>query len=704
VILPTLAGGQPVVNAVLNAASYTGSTASPGEIVVLFGTGLGPSDLVSLKIDAAGKVSASLGGVSVAFNGIASPLIYVSAAQIAAIVPYELSGLATAKVTVGYAGGTSLPLTLKIAQSNPGIFSADSSGTGNAAATNSDGSYNSASTPAQPGTYVTFYLTGAGQTTPAGSDGNIATGQSSIAAPVTVMIGGVSAQVLYAGGAPSEVNGLAQINAVVPPGLKYGGELPLIVRIGDVTSQPGLTIAVAGPPSPVSIVSTFTPNTTTISTAEGAPYASCNFWPGPVCDLTGFGYGPTKIIELYVCLSGEVRIIFCSQNPPVTGPLSAAMLQDIDSRLGAYATTGVRLLLRFTYNFPTDSTPGGNGAMDAPISVVATHIDQLAPILLKHKDLIFALEAGFIGLWGEWHGSSNGINTPAAQKIILDKELGYFSGAFPVLVRYPGDMIQYTGSALPLPGLGIHDDFYASNAIDGGTWETCDTGDHAYCLPNYTTAQLISYGAAVSLSTMFAGEFGAPQDYPTLQGCDALDAYSYMLHAQSIGLPPPANVATELQNEGCALSFYNKVGTRMVLQRAAISGNPSHGGAMSVALTIMNGGYGRVIRQRPVTLVFQQNGQTVAVPIPIQSLDLRTLQSFTSATFQFDVTLPATLKSGPVTVAVLIPDPGPTLSSDPAYALPFNSLDLNNNAIFDPSTGYNYIIGSGSAQSSPLII
>jgi hypothetical protein len=109
-----------------------------------------------------------------------------------------------------------------------------------------------------------------------------------------------------------------------------------------------------------------------------------------------------------------------------------------------------------------------------------------------------------------------------------------------------------------------------------------------------------------------------------------------------------------------------------------------------------NAGYGRVIRPRPATLILIQDGQTVAqIPIPIQDMDLRTLQSLTAETFQFGVALPATLASGPASVALLIPDPAPSLLSNPAYALPLNSLDQNNNAIFEPGTGYNYIAGGG---------
>lgn len=118
-----------------------------------------------------------------------------------------------------------------------------------------------------------------------------------------------------------------------------------------------------------------------------------------------------------------------------------------------------------------------------------------------------------------------------------------------------------------------------------------------------------------------------------------------------------------------------------------------------MALTMTNAGDGRVIRPCPAMLVLIQNAQAVAqMPIPIQDMDLRTLQSFTAETFQFGIALPTTLASGPVSVAVLIPDPAPSLTSNPAYALPLNSLDQNNVSVFDPSTGYNYVAGSGPSR------
>ena len=458
----------------------------------------------------------------------------------------------------------------------------------------------------------------------------------------------------------------------------------------------GSVTVVVNTPS-VSLKNTFVPNDTTISTSEGAPYGNCDFWvagPSTCAKETNFGYGPTRVVRVYICLSGEVSTSVCSQQPAVTGPLSASMLHDINTRIAAFAGTGLRLMVRFTYNFG----PIGSGAMDAPISVISQHIAQVAPILLQNKDLIFALEAGFIGTWGEWHDSTNGNDTAAAHKVVIDKELSYFRGVFPILVREPADLIQYNGNLTPSPALGLHDDYYASSSTDAGTFENCDTRA-GFCIPQYTSDQLRAYAASVSAATMFAGEFGAV--YPPLQSCSTLDNYSFTYHAQSINLQPSA-IGTELENEGCASSFYNKVGTRIELQEVTIDGNPSANGQLHLALTLANTGYGRVIRPRPVTMLFISSGKVVAqFSIPLTEMDVRQLEASAvpvSQTYKIDVTLPPTFPtSGVISAALLIPDPAPSLTPQPAYALPLNSLDENDNPIFDPTTGYN-VIATFSAQ------
>ena len=164
------------------------------------------------------------------------------------------------------------------------------------------------------------------------------------------------------------------------------------------TPQPTATAAALGcvkVAAPFQITCGFAPNAVTISTSEGAPYGDVDFWTNPLStNETNYGYGPTKVMRLYICLSGAVTINSCSTQPTPTGPLSATMLAGINAGIAAYQGTGIRVMPRFIYNF------GPIGAPDAPLSIISEHIDQVAPILRANKDLIFGLEAGFIGTWG----------------------------------------------------------------------------------------------------------------------------------------------------------------------------------------------------------------------------------------------------------------------------------------------------------------
>src|ERR1017187_1366782 len=164
--------GSPTlyITAVNSAASNLSGPIAPGEIVTITGSGLGPGAITSAHLGSDGLYDPQLAGTSVQFNGIAAPMIYASATQTAAIVPYEITG-SSAQVTVTYQGQTSAPVTVAVSASAPGLFTLDSTGKGQAAAVNQNNSINGASAPAPIGSILSLYATGEGQTSPPGTDG-----------------------------------------------------------------------------------------------------------------------------------------------------------------------------------------------------------------------------------------------------------------------------------------------------------------------------------------------------------------------------------------------------------------------------------------------------------------------------------------------------------------------------------------------------
>ena len=237
----------PGVAAVVNAASFESAAVSPGELITLFGFSLGQTTPVWGLVQPNGQFPTILGNSRVLFDGYPAPLLYVSSEQLNLIVPYSAAGKTTTTMQVVSSNGTILPVTLGVSDVTPGLFSQDSSGTGQGAILNqADGSLNSPENPAARGANVVIYATGTGLTSPHSFDGTVSsrTAPPKVAQAVSVTIGGIPAQVISQTAAPGVVAGVTQITARVPAGIQPGPAVPVTITVGTTASQNTVTLAV----------------------------------------------------------------------------------------------------------------------------------------------------------------------------------------------------------------------------------------------------------------------------------------------------------------------------------------------------------------------------------------------------------------------------------------------------------------------------
>jgi uncharacterized protein (TIGR03437 family) len=235
---------QIFASGVLNGATFLSGAVAPGEILAVFGADLGPTELVRGAFDASGRLPTTLAEVQITFDGIAAPLLYVSAGQAGPIVPYSVAGKSSTVMQVTYRGRKTNTVTLPVAESSPGIVTLAGSGRGPGAVFNEDGTLNTAANPAARGSIIVFWATGEGRTAPAGVDGKLATEVfPKPVLPVSVTIGGSEAEVLYAAAAPFMVAGAMQVNARVPANAPAGDAVPVRLKVGNNTSPEGVTVA-----------------------------------------------------------------------------------------------------------------------------------------------------------------------------------------------------------------------------------------------------------------------------------------------------------------------------------------------------------------------------------------------------------------------------------------------------------------------------
>ena len=168
-----------------------------------------------------GLYPTQLAGTTVEVNGIPATLIYTWGTLVAAIIPDSVSA-GTAKFAVTYQGQTSAIFPVPVVPAAPGIFTQESTGRGHAATLNQNGLIDTA---ANPGDDVTLFVTGIGQATSA------------------VSIQGFNLPVLPISVSKGPVPGVMQIKVSIPFGQDC--DTPVVVQVGNASSQPGVTIAIA---------------------------------------------------------------------------------------------------------------------------------------------------------------------------------------------------------------------------------------------------------------------------------------------------------------------------------------------------------------------------------------------------------------------------------------------------------------------------
>ena len=233
-----------------NSASYGTGPIAPGEIVALFGNGLGPQQGMQTQATLQSPFPTQAANVEVTFDGKPAPLLWVQDAQINVVAPWSLTPGQTTQICASYNNVKTNCLTWPVAQAAPAVFTLDGV---YAAALNQDGTLNSADNPAAPGSIVSVFATGLGPITPPQADGTLV----GLPLPNNVLAVRVQAisgsgfpfgppivitpfDVTYAGPAPYLVAGVSQINFKV---VDYAGDIQVMLPL---TQSPAFQVHLAG--------------------------------------------------------------------------------------------------------------------------------------------------------------------------------------------------------------------------------------------------------------------------------------------------------------------------------------------------------------------------------------------------------------------------------------------------------------------------
>ena len=364
--------------------------------------------------------------------------------------------------------------------------------------------------------------------------------------------------------------------------------------------------------------------------------------------------------------------------------LPASLLTSIDNGFAAARSAGIKIVLRFMYNTSMSA--------DASRDRILGHIAQLRPILQKNADVIAVMQAGFIGAWGEWHSSTNGLDNDSDRSIILKAVLAALPASRQVQVRTPMHKAGiFPGGALTTAEafttserarVGHHNDCFLASSSDYGT----------YASPVSTWE---AYVAADGRFTAIGGETCAV--YSPRTDCPAALAEMSQNHWSYLNQQYNQSVLSSWTSQGCMETVQKRLGYRFALERVASRPLVAPGGELAFEADIFNHGFAAPFNARPVKVVLS-SGSTRLVAT-LAGVDARRWAAGERTTLAARLRVPAGLAPGTYQLALWLPDAAPTLESDPRQA-----IQLANAGVWVPATGANVLAEVRIDASAPGVV
>ena len=378
------------------------------------------------------------------------------------------------------------------------------------------------------------------------------------------------------------------------------------------------------------------------------------------------------------------------------------VLAGFDTDMQELRNLGLKCVLRFAY------TERESDKTDAKPEWVKRHLEQLKPYLKKNADVIYVLEAGFVGVWGEWYYSLNYGNETQHVTANRRKVIQYLFENAPedrfILFRYPMIQQEYLNDKTPLNDqegftgtqkarMGCHNDAFLHNYGNMGTYASDDDDDDP---------KMRAYVAQSTLYVPNGGETNIDDD-DALAEKKHKDAPSEMskYHWSFCGSTYAMPVISRWRSSGLFDTLNVHMGYRYNLLRAEFSDQAAPAGKANVLIELRNTGYAPLYNERPIYLVLKNSSKTYT--IALQADPRRWLPNNAWSAIREQVTLPNNMAEGTYHLYLWLPDKYESIKNDPRYA-----VRLANKNVWDSATGYNdlgadiSISNSASKDPGPL--
>lgn len=354
-------------------------------------------------------------------------------------------------------------------------------------------------------------------------------------------------------------------------------------------------------------------------------------------------------------------------------PIADSLLADLSLGFQAARDAGIKIIPRFAYNFGFED--------DAPLARVLEHIGQVTPVLQANADVIAVLHAGFIGAWGEWHGSTNDLTTPENSRQIAEALLDALPASRMIQVRTPRAKEAMWGA--PLTPAEAFDGSYKARTGHLNDCFLCNDTDAG----TYPSSDLETYKNFVAQETLFTpmgGETCQVNEGNQRGDCTTTLAEMERLHWSYINLDFFAPAIERWRTEGCFDTIERRLGYRFELVEADVPPQVRPGGNFVLRVQLHNDGFGSLYNERPVFVVLDDGANRYEVEL--ETVDARRWAAGEDAEWYAHLELPNDVPEGSYALALWLPDEAAALRANPAFSVRFA-----NDAGWDADHGYQVL-------------
>ncbi len=368
-------------------------------------------------------------------------------------------------------------------------------------------------------------------------------------------------------------------------------------------------------------------------------------------------------------------------------PFSQKFLDAIQAGFDLARKNGIKVNPRVAYNNGPEAGCPAEYGCDAPKDVIMGHIAQLKPVWETNKDVINVVDPGFIGGWGEWHTSSNGLNNPSDEKDILFAILDAVPADRMVYIRYPALKREIFGGdkKAETPVLDSSKAFDQSNLARVGHLNDCflsgddDVGTYQY---GWSRKKNLDYIGAESPYVPFGGETCALH---TMGECENALYEMEKLHINHLNHDYHEGVIQRWKDDGCYDEITRRLGYRFVLENAMLPDSVKPGGVLTLRVSVKNTGFGELFNPRDVEIALIHNSTSQVLTAGILA-DPRFWSAGKVSAIQTFLSLPGDMAEGKYSVGIRLPDKSPSIRDDFRYAIRFA-----NEGVWDAEHGANIL-------------